>query len=579
MNRGMLESELLQNADVVCLQEIRCNNDDAERILAQAFPQHYRWYSCCSTGQKGYSGVALLLHMRMRIRPHVKVDVTRHVWPGKGGKRIKPEPEGRILTAVLPGAAFVCVYAPNSGLDGLKRLDYRIRSWEPAFRIHVVAVRAHTQRPVIVMGDLNVAATPDDVHHPDRHNGSACFTAEERVAFTRLLRTTGLRDAYRQLHRGDGPSAYTYWSNFARSRERGLGWRIDYCLVPDGVRVLSAKVEQGQMGSDHAPLTVALALERGTGGWLGRGGGGCDTRAVLRAHQIFEVDKQSRYGAAAYSRVLEQVEPGTCLGSEDALGGLEGVGPKIREAILGSPPSTARLDEARSVDMLMRVPWIGVASALDLVRGRERIVGGPAQLLEMGEDALGRLLTPQQRTGLRYLEDIDQPIPRAEAPAHRRAVTRALERAGLRATVHIAGSYRRGLPTLADVDLVLVPDERCCETLNMQGIVAVLRGTGYLEAELALGDQKCLGIARIGPSGTARRLDMQLATSRSFPFAMLYLTGPRGYTLAMRMQARKLGMSLSEHGLAGAPAGTGLASEREIHAAIGIPYVPPRRRT
>ena len=63
-----------------------------------------------------------------------------------------------------------------------------------------------------------------------------CSTAgrsqAERESFGRLLlgpEQCGLVDAFRARH--PGVTAYTYWDHKTRARERGVGWRLDYCLV------------------------------------------------------------------------------------------------------------------------------------------------------------------------------------------------------------------------------------------------------------------------------------------------------------------------------------------------------------
>jgi exodeoxyribonuclease III len=68
----------------------------------------------------------------------------------------------------------------------------------------------------------------------------------------------GFVDTFRLFTQGNGH--YTWWSNFANSRARNVGWRIDYFLVSAKLReaVKSAKIHADVMGSDHCPISITL---------------------------------------------------------------------------------------------------------------------------------------------------------------------------------------------------------------------------------------------------------------------------------------------------------------------------------
>ena len=256
---------------MLCLQELRCARAAAGTLLDAALGTRWagvyahRAFRCCedSTRGTGYAGVALVSRLPLRSlhEPRVSEPADR---------------EGRVLQARVaapgggPPLTVVCVYAPNSGQARLERLSYRAGAWEPAFRAYLERLGGGGAR-VLVAGDLNVAAGPLDLHHGDPEREAARlvgYTPQERDAFARLLRGCGLVDSWRRLHpapaRAEG---FTYWSNFARSRERNKGWRIDYCLASAELAplLLRAEPRQDLGGSDHAPLVVDLASARGPG--------------------------------------------------------------------------------------------------------------------------------------------------------------------------------------------------------------------------------------------------------------------------------------------------------------------------
>jgi exodeoxyribonuclease-3 len=57
-----------------------------------------------------------------------------------------------------------------------------------------------------------------------------------------------------------GNGYYTWWSNFAKSRERNVGWRIDYFLVSEKLKskIKKAEIHPEDMGSDHCPISISL---------------------------------------------------------------------------------------------------------------------------------------------------------------------------------------------------------------------------------------------------------------------------------------------------------------------------------
>ena len=114
-------------------------------------------------------------------------------------------------------------------------------------------------KPIIVCGDLNVAATPLDLKNPKSNVHNAGFTAEEREKFSRLL-SAGYVDTYRALH--PDKQEFLWWSYRFRARERNAGWRIDYFLVSDQAKciVTDARIDTEITGSDHAPVLLNINI-------------------------------------------------------------------------------------------------------------------------------------------------------------------------------------------------------------------------------------------------------------------------------------------------------------------------------
>ena len=113
----------------------------------------------------------------------------------------------------------------------------------------------------IVLGDMNIAPTDDDVFDPDAYVGQTHVTEPERAALAEL-QALGLRDVVRD--RWPGERVFTYWDYRAGMFHQDLGMRIDLVLAsaPVADRVKAAWVDRharkGSGPSDHAPVIVDL---------------------------------------------------------------------------------------------------------------------------------------------------------------------------------------------------------------------------------------------------------------------------------------------------------------------------------
>ena len=73
------------------------------------------------------------------------------------------------------------------------------------------------------------------------------------------LLADGFTDTFRYLY-PDKEKAYSWWSYFAKSRERNIGWRIDYFIVSSSLKahIKGAAIHPDIMGSDHCPVELNL---------------------------------------------------------------------------------------------------------------------------------------------------------------------------------------------------------------------------------------------------------------------------------------------------------------------------------
>lgn len=252
--RAVLRKNLFQpfleqhSPDILCLQETKAERGQVEIDL----PGYHEYWN--SAIKKGYSGTAIFC----KTKPLSVING----FPEEFAKRFQfadelqrdAADEGRVITAEFEKFFVVTVYTPNAKED-LSRLALRHEHWDPAFLAY--CKQLEKKKPVIFCGDLNVAHTELDLANPKPNRGKKGFTDEERAGFQNFV-DAGFIDTLRLFKEGNGH--YSWWSHYANSRERNVGWRIDYVLVSPALKakVKAAEIHADVMGSDHCPVSITL---------------------------------------------------------------------------------------------------------------------------------------------------------------------------------------------------------------------------------------------------------------------------------------------------------------------------------
>ena len=269
--KGFYEWLAQQDADIVCLQELKAQEADMTgQMLA---PLDYHGYFHYAE-KKGYSGVGIYC----RERP-------QHVVAGLGIAEF--DAEGRYLCADFAGFSVVSVYLP-SGSSGEERQEVKFKfmtAFLPHLRHmmmasspvlgggatrllpqsagfagnvsqpHIRELRA-SGREVVICGDWNIAHKEIDLKNWRGNKKNSGFLPEERAWLTGLFDEAGFVDVFRRVH--PELEAYTWWSNRGQAWAKDVGWRIDYQIATPGIaaRAVAASIYKAQRFSDHAPLII-----------------------------------------------------------------------------------------------------------------------------------------------------------------------------------------------------------------------------------------------------------------------------------------------------------------------------------
>ena len=243
------------------------------------------------------------------------------------------------------------------------------------------------------------------------------------------------------------------------------------------------------------------------------------------------------------------------------------------------------ITKKRAIDVFLDIYGIGEKKA-------EELVDKNILTIEQLREQKDRVLNDKQRIGLQYYHDILQRIPRTEIEEYEAVFRRAAAEppptklssgpsgpSGL--LLEIVGSYRRGLPSSGDIDVILTSS-------NPRDFIVfidrLLENQIILEV-LSRGQSKCLVIAKLPAAKYARRIDFLYTSPLEYPFSILYFTGSKGFNTAMREHALKHNMTLNEHGISVIENGKKggfvdhvFPTERSIFDFLHLEYKEPKDR-
>ena len=137
-----------------------------------------------------------------------------------------------------------------------------------------------------------------------------------------------------------------------------------------------------------------------------------------------------------------------------------------------------------------------------------------------------------------------------------------------------AGSFRRGMETVGDLDFIVASS-------NPAPIMEWFVGMEGISEVTAHGETK----SSIRMEG-GMQADLRVVPAEQFYFALHHFTGSKDHNVRMRQKALSMGLSLSEWGLrpeeeknATRKAGpVSASSEEDVFKALGLSYVPPALR-
>jgi exodeoxyribonuclease-3 len=238
LNKDFLGWLAKESPDVLGLQEIKALESDVDFSVFQDLGYQVYWYPAV---KKGYSGVAIL----SKVAP-------KAVHYGMGVDAY--DDEGRMIRADFDGFSFISAYFP-SGTTGDVRQDFKYSFLDDVYGFMQDLKKEHSG--LILSGDYNICHKAIDIHNPVSNKNTSGFLPEERAWMDRFV-DLGFIDTFREFNAEAGH--YSWWSYRANSREKNLGWRIDYHMASKELqnKLKSAVILPDVVHSDHCPVVLEL---------------------------------------------------------------------------------------------------------------------------------------------------------------------------------------------------------------------------------------------------------------------------------------------------------------------------------
>ncbi len=238
--KGFFEWMTQQNADFICVQELRAQAADMAPGMLN--PPGYHGYFHYAE-KKGYSGTGIYSKR-----------VPNAVITGFGSAEF--DAEGRYVQCDFDGLSVISVYCP-SGSSSEERQLAKFRFME-VFLPHLDMLRARG-REVVICGDWNIAHKEIDLKNWQGNKKNSGFLPEERAWLSRIFDELHLVDVFR--HVDQRAEQYTWWSNRGQAWAKNVGWRIDYQIATPGfaAKAHSVAIYKDARFSDHAPLIIDYA--------------------------------------------------------------------------------------------------------------------------------------------------------------------------------------------------------------------------------------------------------------------------------------------------------------------------------
>ncbi len=263
------------------------------------------------------------------------------------------------------------------------------------------------------------------------------------------------------------------------------------------------------------------------------------------------LDDVPRIGEGIVRRVVELTETGTLAELE-----------QLRKQAPAGLAEIMRVDGMgpRSTGLVWRELGVSTVDELEAAAKAQRLRGLPRFGARKEEKLLAAIAAYRRATG-RY--KLTQAYPHAEA------LVRQLRKLPEVLKIEACGTIRRRRDTVGDIDLLVASGHE-----HAARIAEAFVRLPEVRDVLAHGETKCSVHLKDGI-----QVDLRIVPPESWGAALHYFTGSKEHNIAIRSLAVRRGLKINEYGIfAEDDRRVGGEEEREVFAAVGLPFIEPELR-
>lgn len=242
VENGFFDWMVTQDADVVCLQDIREKDYQLDEPMFRPEGWHAYFFDAF---EDGYSGTAIY------SRHQPKAIMSGLGFPGC-------DFEGRFIQADFERVSVASVSVP-SGLGDEEKQDIKNEFMDQLSNHFRKTLRK--RRDFIFCGTINTAHRPADLSGWYVNQKNSGFLPEEREVLDEIFFQMEFCDAFRQVNQNE--RQFTWWPDYNRAFKLNEGARLDYQITTPNLRrsVRSAGIYREQRFSSHAPLIIDYSCD------------------------------------------------------------------------------------------------------------------------------------------------------------------------------------------------------------------------------------------------------------------------------------------------------------------------------
>lgn len=225
LDKGLRQFLLLNNYDIICLQEIKCNNPLLE------LNNYYSYYNYCN--KRGYSGTAIFSKIKPISEKYLFDDIDIDL-------------ESRVIILEYKTFYLIDVYVPNSKAN-LSRINYRM-NFDSIF--YQKLENLDKRKPIIVCGDFNVDYEAKELIE----NSDITFEDNEIEELCDFL-DNGFVDTFKEFN--NNLEKKNTWCLIGK---KDVGYRLDYFIVSNYLKqfIINSRICDNTNFSDHYPIELEI---------------------------------------------------------------------------------------------------------------------------------------------------------------------------------------------------------------------------------------------------------------------------------------------------------------------------------